>query len=160
MTRAPGSLATYRHALESSIRPELGAIKLQKLSPAHVEKMGRAIRQRGPAANTAKLAHRVLRSALSAAERHGVVHRNVAVIAIGPKRDDRALTDDVLSKEDAEALIMPLREEAHLMRANAGLGGSPDPAPGERVRRNRPDEPFRPDAYLPDITRRVRLRRL
>jgi len=47
----------------------------------------------------------VLRAALSVAERHGVVHRNVAAIAAGPKRDDRAKTDDVISADDAEALI-------------------------------------------------------
>ena len=102
---SPGSKVTYRQTVESYIKPEIGGVKLQKLTPAHVETMGRAIRNRGLSANTAKLAHRVLRSALSAAERHGVVHRNVAAIAVGPKRDDRAKTDDVLSVSDAEALI-------------------------------------------------------
>jgi len=100
-----GSFTTYRHAVESYIRPEVGHIQLVKLTPAYVEKMGRELRGRGLSANTAKLAHRVLRAALSVAERHGVVHRNVAAIAAGPRRDDRAKTDDVLTGEDAEAVL-------------------------------------------------------
>lgn len=67
--------------------------------------MGRELRQRGLSANTAKLAHSVLRAALSVAERHGVVHRNVAAIAAGPRRDDRARTDDTLTAEHAEAVM-------------------------------------------------------
>ena len=102
---SPGSRATYDHAVDSYIRPQLGQVRLAKLTPADVEKMSRAIRQRGLSANTAKLAHRVLRSALSVAERHGVVHRNVAAIAAGPRRDDRAKTDDVLTAENADAVM-------------------------------------------------------
>ena len=67
--------------------------------------MGRRLRDRGLSANTAKLAHRVLRASLSVAERHGIVHRNVAAIAAGPRRDDRAKTDDTLSPAEAEAVI-------------------------------------------------------
>ncbi len=106
-----GSMTTYRQAVESYIRPEVGHIQLAKLNPAHVEKMGRDLRQRGLSANTAKLAHRVLRAALSVAERHGVVHRNVAAVAAGPRRDDRAKTDDVLTAEHAEAVLDAARED-------------------------------------------------
>jgi len=42
---SPGSLATYRHAVESYVRPEVGHLPLVKLTPAHVEKMGREVRQ-------------------------------------------------------------------------------------------------------------------
>ncbi len=100
-----GSRSTYRNAVESYVRPAVGAIPLAKLTPAHVEKMSRDLRQRGLSANTAKAAHRVLRASLSVAERHGIVHRNVAAIAAGPKRDDRARTDDTLKPEEAEAVI-------------------------------------------------------
>ena len=34
-----------------------------------------------------------------------MIHRNVAAIAVGPKRDERARTDDVLSAEEAEAVL-------------------------------------------------------
>lgn len=100
-----GSVTTYRHAVESYIRPEVGQVRLAKLTPADVEKMGREIRRRGLSANTAKLAHRVLRAALSVAERHGVVHRNVAAVAAGPKRDDSARIDDALTVEQAETVM-------------------------------------------------------
>jgi len=102
---SPGSRATYQLVVESYIRPEVGQVQLANLTPANVEKMGRDLRERGLSANTAKLAHRVLRAALSVAERHGVVHRNVAAIAVGPKRDDRARTDDVLTADDADAVL-------------------------------------------------------
>jgi integrase len=102
---SPGSLATYKYAVEGCIKPEVGQIRLAKLTPSNVERMGRALRVRGLSAGTAKLAHRVLRAALSVAERHGVVHRNVAAIAAGPKRDDRAKTDDTLSAEHSAAVI-------------------------------------------------------
>jgi integrase len=102
---SPGSLTTYRQGVESYVRPEVGHIRLAKLSPADVERMGRALKARGLSANTAKLAHRVLRASLSVAERHGIVHRNVAAIASGPRRDDRAKTDDTLTPAEADAVI-------------------------------------------------------
>lgn len=108
---SPGSLATYRQAVNSYIRPSLGRIRLARLTPADVEQMGHQIRTRGLSANTAKLAHRVLRAALTVAERHGVVHRNVAGIAAGPKRDDRARTDDTLTADDADAVIHAAGED-------------------------------------------------
>ncbi len=102
---SPGSRETYTRAVRIYIQPEIGHIRLAQLTPALVERMTRAVRDRGLSTNTAKLAHRVLRAALSVAERHGVVHRNVAAIAAGPKRDDLAKTDDVISADDAEAVI-------------------------------------------------------
>ncbi len=102
---SPGSRITYRRTVETYVRPAVGHIRLAKLTPADVERMGRELRERGLSAGTAKNTHRVLRAALSVAERHGVVHRNVAAIAAGPKRDDRAKTDDTLSAEEADAVI-------------------------------------------------------
>ena len=46
-----GSMTTYRQAVKWYIRPEVGHIQLAKLNPAHVEKMGRDLRQRGLSAN-------------------------------------------------------------------------------------------------------------
>lgn len=106
---APGHERPTRHAVENYIRPAVGLIHLATLTPADVERMGRDIRGRGLSVNTAKLAYRVLRASLSVAERHGIVQRNVAAIAAGPRSDDSAATDDVLSAEQAAAVMEAAR---------------------------------------------------
>lgn len=81
---APATAASYRETIRNRIIPHIGNIPLAKLSPQHVESMKTALFDRGLSANTVRIAHAVLRSALSDAEIWGLVPRNVAKLVKSP----------------------------------------------------------------------------
>lgn len=77
----PYTLRRYRAVIEHQLIPYLGPIRLVDLRPADVERMLQQLRAEGKAAYTALTIRSVLRSALSRAERNGLVSRNVAKLA-------------------------------------------------------------------------------
>ncbi len=77
----PYTLRRYRAVIEHQLIPYLGPIRLVELQPADVERMLQQLRFDGKAAYTAITVRSVLRSALSRAERNGLVSRNVAKLA-------------------------------------------------------------------------------
>ncbi len=77
----PYTLRRYRAVIEHQLIPHLGPIRLVELQPADVERMLQQLRSEGKAAYTAITVRSVLRSALSRAERNGLVSRNVAKLA-------------------------------------------------------------------------------
>lgn len=88
-TLKPRTAHGYRCHVERDITPRIGRRRLLELTPGNVEAMLRAVaahpdRKGNPRAATARACHRVLRSALSDAEREGLVPRNVAVGADVP----------------------------------------------------------------------------
>lgn len=89
---------TYR-GYESKVRvhliPRVGGIRLEALTPAHVEAATRAVLAAGGSGQTAAHCRTVLANALHDAQRRGLVERNVASLAQPPRieRDERtALT--------------------------------------------------------------------
>lgn len=100
--RLPGTVSagtedTYRRVVRLYLRPEVGAVKLAKLTPGHVDDLLRGMRDRGLSAESQRMSRAVLRRALRKAEQEGLIGRNVAAIAEGPKIDrerQRALTVD------------------------------------------------------------------
>lgn len=65
--------------------PGLGAHKLDKLEPEHLERFYRKMQETGSSAGTAHHAHRTIRVALGEAKRRGHVATNVAEIAKAPR---------------------------------------------------------------------------
>lgn len=87
--RRASTVATYAHAVDAWIVPHLGGERLLSLTPAHVEAMTTALRERGgrggrPLTRAAQVAHGVLRMALDDAVRRGYVTRNVAAVVRRP----------------------------------------------------------------------------
>ena len=80
-TLRPYTLRRYRAVIEHQLIPHLGRIRLMELQPSDVERMLHRLRQEGKAAYTAVTVRSVLRSALSRAERNGLVVRNAAKLA-------------------------------------------------------------------------------
>jgi integrase len=86
----PGSMAestetTYATRIRLYLSPALGHLRLRSLSPADVASMLREMDSRGLSPETQRLTRAVLRRALRVAEQEGLVVRNVAAIADGPK---------------------------------------------------------------------------
>lgn len=103
----PTTLDGYRFAVNKHLIPGVGAHRLEKLRPEHLECLYVKMMQSGRAAGTAHQAHRTIRTALNEAVRRGHLVRNPATIAKAPR----------LSHDEVEPLT--LEEVRSLMEAAA-----------------------------------------
>jgi integrase len=87
----PTTLDGYRFAVNKHLVPGVGAHRLDKLQPEHLERLYVKMVQSGRAPATAHQAHRTIRTALNEAVRRGHLSRNPARIAKAP----RLLHDEV-----------------------------------------------------------------
>jgi integrase len=87
-TLRPKTLEAYSYLIRLHINPEIGALKLSALMPAHVQKLYTDKLNSGLSHRTVKFIHSVLHKALKQAVRWGLVSRNVCdlVDAPSPKR--------------------------------------------------------------------------
>ncbi|HVB53910.1 MAG TPA: tyrosine-type recombinase/integrase [Candidatus Acidoferrales bacterium] len=81
----PATLTRYRGLCEHQLIPALGHVKLTRLSPADVAAMLARLQQDGLSPRTASHARAVLRTALSDAERWGLLSRNAAKLTDPPR---------------------------------------------------------------------------
>lgn len=109
------TIATYETRVRLYLMPAVGHIKLRALTPFHVAQLLMDMRERGLATETQRLTRAVLRRALRVAEQQGLVERNVAAIADGPRtissKEKRSLTEaqarSFLDTADASPERMP-----------------------------------------------------
>lgn len=85
----PSTLAGYRVAVNVHLIPGLGAHRLEKLEPEHLELFYKAMQARGSSPATAHQAHRTMRTALNHALRRGHLTRNVATLAVPPRLTEK-----------------------------------------------------------------------
>jgi integrase len=78
LTCKPSTVYGYRVVVDCHLVPELGAIKLQALSPTHLVRLYQAKRQAGLSPRRVQIIHAVLHKALAEAVRWRLVPRNVA----------------------------------------------------------------------------------
>jgi integrase len=99
----------YRSRIEQYIKPSIGRVRLDKLSPEHVYRLHEYIVQtKGLSPTTAKGAHAVLSSILSDAVIEGRATRNVAQIARKPR--DAHHEAAYLDNAQARDLLMSVRD--------------------------------------------------
>jgi len=127
-TRIPGTISVrtetmYSHAVHQYINPLLGKIRLNKLAPSDVAMMIREMERQGYSPSTQRMARATLRRALRIAQQDGILSRNVASIAEGPKlnqREGRSLTP-----EEAKVFLKAVQgkrlEVAYTMTLALGL---------------------------------------
>jgi integrase len=90
----PSTLRRYREVVDNHLVPVLGKVRLDKLTPADVERL-LSERRKAVAPATLLKIHAVLRVALADAERRDLIARNVARAVKGPRlatAERRALT--------------------------------------------------------------------
>lgn len=85
----PRTLESYRNAVETHIIPALGHIRLNELSPAHIQQLLAEQTEKGLSPRTAEYTWQVLRRALRVAVEWGLVIRNVAE-SVKPPRPQRS----------------------------------------------------------------------
>lgn len=95
----------YQSKIELYLKPSIGKVKLDKLTPAHVQKMHDYVTEtKGLSPTTALQAHRILAKALTDAVREGRISRNVASLVDAPRR--AVVTIEALDGPQARALLL------------------------------------------------------
>lgn len=82
--RKPSTTSDYRSVTTTHITPSIGRVRLSRLTPDDVRRLHAHVIGSGTTTTTAAKTHRVLRAALAAAEREGLVQRNVARLVKAP----------------------------------------------------------------------------
>ncbi len=127
-TRIPGTVTVrtedlYKRTVHTYINPSIGRIRLAKLQPADVSRMLHDLESHGYSPATQRLARATLRRALRFAEQDGILARNVAAIAEGPKLsqpDGRTLTPEQ-AKVFLKAVNGDRLEAAYVLALALGL---------------------------------------
>lgn len=99
----PNTLRSYRDSARLYLKPHLGRVSLEKLSPRDVEQLLVKLHKAGKSPAVTNYALRVLRMALKRAMHLGIVPRNVAV-SVEPLRRERAEMS-VWTAEQAQAFL-------------------------------------------------------
>jgi integrase len=95
----PKTYAGYQTAVRRHLIPGIGAHRIDRLQPEHIEKLYAKLRARGLKPATVHQVHRTLRGALNEALRRGQIVKNPAVIAKAP----RLVEDEIEPLTVAEA---------------------------------------------------------
>lgn len=103
------TLSGYRVAVNTHLIPGIGAHRLHRLEPEHLERLYAQMQRSGSAAGTAHQAHRTVRTALNEAVRRGHLARNPATLAKAPR----------LSEQEVEPYTI---EEVQRLLREAGKG--------------------------------------
>lgn len=101
--------AGYEVAIRVHLAPGVGAHRLDKLEPEHLERFYSRMLANGSKPATAHQAHRTIRTALNHAMRRGHVTRNVASLAVPPR-----IEEEEVEPYDIEEVQRLLSEAAKL----------------------------------------------
>jgi len=108
------SYSAYRVAVHTHLIPGVGAHKLHKLEPEHLEKFYQRMTANGSKPATAHQAHRTIRVALGEALRRGHLKSNPAAIAKPPRITDEDV--EPYSVEEAQRIMEKAAERPNASR--------------------------------------------
>jgi integrase len=103
---SPKTRERYGELADRQIIPHLGATKLQKLTPEHVQTWHGTLIAGGLSPRTVGHAHRVLRLVLQCAVKNGTLARNVAAVHAPPKVEEVEI--EILSAEQVADVLAKL----------------------------------------------------
>ncbi|MCZ4123903.1 tyrosine-type recombinase/integrase [Streptomyces sp. H39-S7] len=105
----------YRVAVNVHLIPGLGAHRLDKLEPEHLERLYKKMQANGSAAGTAHQVHRTVRAALNEAKRRGHLTKpNPATIAKAPKLDEEEIEPYTI--EEVQQLLLQAGKQRNAAR--------------------------------------------
>lgn len=99
----PRTYQSYEILVRLHILPELGQVRLDKLSPQHVQVVLAHKSASGRSAQTVRHVRAILRIALNQAIKWGLVPRNAAALAVAPRLQRKSFR--TLSPEEARQLL-------------------------------------------------------
>lgn len=98
------SYAGYEVDVRVHLVPGIGAHRLDRLQPEHLERFYRRMQKNGSAAGTAHHVHRTVRTALSEAVRRGHLTINPAAIAKAPRLEEQEI--DPYTVDEVRSLLL------------------------------------------------------
>ncbi|MDT3395805.1 site-specific integrase [Streptomyces sp. B1866] len=104
----------YRVAVYHHLIPGLGAHRLEKLEPEHLERFYQKMREGGSAAGTAHQVHRTVRAALNEAVRRRHLTLNPATIAKAPRLEEEEV--EPYTVEEVQRLLEEAGKRRHAAR--------------------------------------------
>ncbi len=113
------TVAGYRYYIAHYIDPELGALKLDKLTMEHLEAFYSKLAVRGIKGTTIHQCHAILRVALKNAVWRGKVGRNVAALVQAPQRGPSNAT--TMSEADVAAVYQAAADDRYEARWHLAL---------------------------------------
>lgn len=105
----PRTYNGYASYIEKHIKPELGKVRLDKLSPAHVRRLHQRFTDSGLSSTTALQAHNILSKALTSAMQEGKVSRAVTDLVDRPRRAVSARS--ALTADQARTLLLSVASD-------------------------------------------------
>ena len=108
------TIAGYEVAVRVHLIPGLGAHRLIKLEPEHLERFYKKMQDSGSKPATAHQAHRTLRVALSEAVRRGHLTANAAKIAKAPRLEEEEI--EPYSVEEVQRLLLAAGKQRNAAR--------------------------------------------
>jgi integrase len=105
-TRAT-TLRDYEWLIRQHIRPDLGKIRLDKLTATDVRRLVERKAASDLSAQSVRLMHALIRNVLADAEREGLVYRNVAKLVRPPRADREEVS--ALTVDDARRLLRVIK---------------------------------------------------
>ena len=113
------TLYGYDSYLKTWLKPELGRTRLKALTPEHVRKLHKKMRDAGKSPASIRQAHAILSRALKVAEREGRVRRNVAALVDVPSAGD--VHHDALTPAQAKRVLKCAADRRELARLTVAL---------------------------------------
>lgn len=115
----PSTVSNYSWMMRKHILPAIGRIRLDNLTPAHVRELHSKVAAAGVSSRTAQLAHAVLRTMLSEANRSdSYVHLYSAALSLGMRKGELL----ALRWADIDLDSRELRVRQTVQRLGAGQG--------------------------------------
>lgn len=104
----------YQTAIFKYLIPGIGAHRLDKLEPEHIERLYARLRKEGAKSATLQQIHRTLRAALNEATRRERITRNPIAVVKSPPPVETEI--EPLTLEDAQALLIAARSHRNGIR--------------------------------------------
>lgn len=110
----PASHDSYRVDVEKHLIPGIGAHRLDRLTPEHLEKLYARMQANGSSAGTAHHVHRTIRASLNVALRRGYIAKNPATLAKAP-----TVVEEEIEPYEIDEVKRLLKAAAELPRNSA-----------------------------------------
>ncbi|MFJ8742404.1 tyrosine-type recombinase/integrase [Embleya sp. NPDC127516] len=104
----------YEVAVRVHLIPGLGAHRLERLEPEHLERFYRKMQDRGSKPATAHQAHRTIRTALGEAVRRGHLVKNPAEVAKAPRLEDEEI--EPYTVDEVQRILLTAAESRNSTR--------------------------------------------
>ena len=108
-SRRPRTVESYEGILRNHVLPALGAIRLNRLQPVHIEALHSALEAKGLSAASIRNFHARINTMLAKAVRLGLVARNVATLVELPRIEKRQLP--IVSPREIARFLLNARHE-------------------------------------------------